>query len=93
MQKAVIKECRHKGNFAELVLIVGSDTLRYQVKVTLEDASLLKPRTECEFEAQGKTLTKLLVGEKEIALNRIDQAKLSIPNMRANRIQNYRESE
>jgi len=73
MQKAVIKECRHKGNFAELVLIVGSDTLRYQVKVTLEDASLLKPRTECEFEAQGKTLTKLLVGEKEIALNKNNQ--------------------
>ena len=77
MRKAMIKECRHRGSFAELALIVGEKPIRYKVNVTVEDANLLKPRTECEFEADGINLTKLFAGGKEIALNKNNQPESS----------------
>ena len=73
MEKAVIKDCRYKGNFAELTLLAGTKPLRYEVEITLEDATLLKQSKNCEFEAKGNKLVRLFVEGKEIPLNKNNQ--------------------
>jgi CRISPR/Cas system CSM-associated protein Csm3 (group 7 of RAMP superfamily) len=80
MQKAVIKECTNKSTYYQIALIIGKKPMWYDIEISSDDFKLLKSSKECEFETNGKALTKLFVGGKEIALNRIDQAKLSMPN-------------
>lgn len=76
MQTAKIKECIPKGKFFELSLIVGNrKPQRYLIEITLQDFELVKSSKECEFEANGQTLTKLFVGKKEILLNGNDQSE------------------
>lgn len=80
MQKAEIKECINKSTYYQIALIVGKKTTRYDIEISLDDFELLKSSKECEFETNGRILTKLFAGGKEIALNKNNQPESSKTN-------------
>lgn len=80
MKKGMVKECRNKGSYFELQLIVGNKTQNHRIGISSADAQLLRKNTVCEFEENRGTLTKLCVNGKEIALKKPDKNDQSRKN-------------
>ena len=68
MRKAEVKECRNRGTYFELQLIIDKKPKPYRIEISYTDAALLKKGVVCEFEGNLEKLTKLFVNGQEITL-------------------------